>query len=180
MLRAGKTKSCGCLRRENTAALKRTHGHGRAGADRKPEYIVWLRIKQCCTNPKNPSYEHYGARGITVCDRWMQSFADFYADMGPKPTDKRGRHRDLYSLDRIDNDGPYAPENCKWATQTEQRNNSRATRKITLNGRTQTVTEWERERGLPTSMIRQRLNAGWSVERAITTPPEHHYGRHLL
>lgn len=171
LLQNGKTKSCGCLRREVTAALKYSHGMG-AVRNRTPEYKTWLQIKQRCTNPKSPSFENYGQRGIRVCERWMASFVAFYEDMGPRPKATRTRE---YSIERIDNDGHYAPDNCRWATYETQSRNRRNNRKIELLGKAFTVQDWETITGL---QVRQRLNSGWSVERALTEPAHHHNGRH--
>jgi hypothetical protein len=107
-----KTKSCGCLR-----GAKPTHGMKKA-----PEYRIWQAMKTRCLNPNAINYKHYGGRGITICDRWLHSFNNFYADMGPRPSPK-------HSVDRKKNDKGYLPENCHWATQKEQCRNKRNTKK---------------------------------------------------
>lgn len=114
-------------------------------------------------NPKDSCYANYGGRGITMCDRWRESYAAFMGDMGPRPSLD-------YSVERINNDGPYSPENCRWATDREQSNNRRNNHRITLNGTTKTLVEWARSIGISTGTITRRLNLGWSPEHALTFP----------
>lgn len=115
--------NCGCLLADKNRKRNRTHGF--AGDGKEPmraEYNSWKGIKVRCTNEKNPAFKYYGGRGISMCERWFDSFENFYADMGPKPTPK-------HSIDRINNDGNYEPSNCRWATAKQQMNNRRVSRK---------------------------------------------------
>lgn len=108
-LTTGKVVSCGCYRIET---------HTKHNMSYSPEYRTWAGIKSRCYNPKAPRYPNYGERGITVCDRWLESFDNFYADMGDRPSKD-------YSIERLDVNGNYEPSNCKWATRTEQQHNIR-------------------------------------------------------
>jgi hypothetical protein len=106
------TQSCGCLQRDKVSKLFTTHSKSRSA-----EYYAWQNMIQRCYNEKHPDYKNYGGRGITVCERWLTSFENFYADMGPRPTPE-------HSIDRYpDNDGNYEKSNCRWATRSEQRRN---------------------------------------------------------
>lgn len=119
-LKMGKTTSCGCFRKELVSRTFRKHGETIGG--RTSEYCIWKGMRQRCDNPNNDDYKNYGGRGITVCDRWSESFEAFLADMGRRPSPQ-------HSIDRIDNDGDYEPGNCRWATPIEQRRNQRPRRK---------------------------------------------------
>jgi hypothetical protein len=116
-----------------------------------------------CNNDYATNYEWYGARGITVCDRWQNSFENFFADVGPKPTK-------LHTLERIDVNGHYEPSNVRWATTMEQGANMRSNRMITAFGETKHMQEWRRAFGLKQGTLWDRLNRGWDVERAISEP----------
>jgi hypothetical protein len=149
-LNRGEIVSCGCKKKEILGS-HRTHG-----MKKSPEWRSWESAISRCNNPNHTSFPHYGGRGISVCDRWRHSFEAFYADMGKRPSPK-------HSLDRFpDQNGNYEPGNCRWATWTEQANNKRNNRLITIEGRTQTVPEWSRESGVSQSCLFQRLARGWS------------------
>lgn len=159
-VRSGNTKSCGCLKREADAAKRREKTtHGMCWTR---EYEVWCHIIQRCKNPNEQNYPNYGGRGITVCDRWRESFEEFYADMGPKPSPK-------HTIERINNAGNYEPENCRWATRKEQDRNKRSNRLVIIDGTTMTLFDAVEESGLNYKTVLSRIVRGWSVERALGT-----------
>lgn len=132
-LRTGHTVSCGHVRNAKTQARSLRHGFTQRGKKRPSAYHVWQGITQRCNNPNAPTYERYGGRGITVCAEWS-TFAGFYADMGDRP--------EGLTLDRVDNDGPYAKWNCRWATRGEQMRNTRRTRILAFRGRAECLLDW--------------------------------------
>ena len=139
--------------------------HGMCINDKRhPVYTCWEHMKRRCFNPKNKDYKHYGGRGITICKRWLK-LENFVKDMGEKPTPK-------HSLDRINNDGNYCKKNCRWATMMQQHNNRRGNLLLTYKGKTQSASDWAREVGLPSYLIRQRIRISkWSVEDTLTIIP---------
>lgn len=151
----GLTRSCGCYAKEDSSIRNKTHGQTDS-----PTYISWERMRSRCYNPKNPSYNHYGACGIKVCDRWRTSFENFLEDMGERPSKK-------HSLDRIDVNGNYEPSNCRWATDIEQQNNKKNNNTITYNGETHTVMEWSRTLGISPHGIYSRKRRGKSPEECL-------------
>lgn len=157
-LRRGKSLSCGCDVAERISAAMAEHG-----MTDSPEWETWSSMRRRCYDPSMASYDNYGGRGIRVCDRWLDSFENFYADMGTRPSDK-------HSIDRINNDGNYEPDNCRWATWTEQANNRRSTVRLPFRGRTLSTTEWAEVIGIHSSTILARLRDDWSIEEALTTP----------
>jgi hypothetical protein len=129
-------------------------------------------MKGRCTNPADPQFQHYGGRGITVCDRWARSFTDFCADVGERPPG--------VELDRINNDAGYEPSNVRWATSSEQKNNRRNNVRITAHGKTQTLKEWSHELGIGYTTLRQRHLNGWDAERLLSTPVDTRYSHSRL
>lgn len=118
-----------------------------------------------CTDPRRADFQHYGARGITVCERWLRSFEHFIADMGQRPSPK-------HSLGRIDNSRGYEPVNVRWETHTQQLRNFSRNRMITANGETKTLAEWAELLGAPSRLIHQRLDyLRWPAEQAVSLPP---------
>lgn len=153
-LHSGHTRSCGCLHREVTSSVKRTHGRSKTS-----EHRIWSLMIQRCENPKNPAYPDYGGRGIAVCKEWRSSFEAFFLDMGEKPEGG--------TLDRRDNNLGYSPDNCRWSTRQGQARNRRSDGRITYGGRSLMPVEWAEEIGSKSNTIRQRIRSGWSVGRAL-------------
>jgi hypothetical protein len=166
-VKAGRVVSCGCQLREKASTLaERTclkHGDCRAGG-RAREYGIYRTMLSRCYNPSTERYANHGGRGIVVCDRWRGNggYEKFLEDMGRKPAGQ--------SLERADNNGPYCPENCRWATAKEQANNTRRNRVIEFEGRSQTLVQWGEEAGIKPNLISLRLKAGWSLADALFRP----------
>lgn len=120
-------------------------------------------MKQRCLNPRHPQFKNYGARGITICDRWMRSSLAFLDDVGPRPAGT--------SIDRIDNEGNYEPGNVRWATPAEQRVNQRTVVLLEHNGEKRPLRHWAKVYGLSEMTVGLRLRRGWSVDEALTIPP---------
>jgi hypothetical protein len=162
-LKTGQIKSCGCLNKELASIRNSKHGHTKNYTPTKA-YISWCNMKRRCFDQSNKRFNRYGGRGITVCDRWVNSFENFIEDMGEPPVG--------HSLERIDNNGNYCPENCRWASRSDQMKNRRNAVLITYNGKTQNLVDWANETGLKPDTIAARLNLyKWSVEKALTIPP---------
>lgn len=172
-LRDGTSKSCGCYARErsveSTKIAATKHG-GKANGKTERLYGIWCGIKNRCLNPNSKHYHDYGGRGIKVCDEWVEDYAVFrgwayengFNDSVPKK---------YQSLDRVDNDGPYSPDNCAWHTAIQQCNNRRGNRVVEYNGERHTLAEWGRKLNIPDDTLLKRLNKyGYSVEDAFTRP----------
>lgn len=141
----------------NKGQFKEAHG---GWTRHRSTYQTWLDMRQRCQNPKAAQFKNYGARGIKVCNRWASSFANFFEDMGSRPIGG--------SLDRINNDGHYGPENCRWATRKQQRINQRACVLITAFGQSLTATDWSLRTGLHRDTILHRIRKGISPETALS------------
>jgi len=152
---SGQQKSCGCLRNEISGGRTRTHGRSKS-----PEYHVWVGMIARCEKKNIKGYDRYGGRGISVCDRWRHSFANFLADMGNRPSER-------HSIERVNNDGNYEPGNCRWATTAEQSNNTRRTIRIVIGGREQSLKSWCKELGKSYSSTQKRIYAGVDPSMAL-------------
>lgn len=157
-MRTGKSKSCGCLRRELASKREATH---RLGGSKV--YKVWNRMVSRCHNLGDPKFKNYGARGIHVCDRWRNSVEQFYADVGDSPFEGA-------SLDRIDNDKGYSPTNVKWSTPSEQARNKTTTTYVTFEGKEIKFVELCESTGIGYRTAKSRLALGWSVDDTFRTP----------
>ena len=159
-LKNGHTKSCGCLRVDRCKTNFTKHGleHTRL-------YGIWSDMRLRCYDEKNIAYHRYGGRGITICDEWKNDVKAFY-DWATA-----NGYKDSLTIDRINNDGNYCPENCRWATVKEQASNRRSNILVTHNGKTQTMKKWANEVGTPYKVVWARMQKlGWSAERALTDP----------
>ena len=163
-LKNGHTKSCGCFNKMVISKLNKTHGMTKTSI-----YSIYRNMINRCYNKKVKCYKNYGGRGIKMCDRWLESFEYFYEDMGPRPSDS-------HSIDRIDNDGDYSKENCRWTTREEQNNNTSRNIYLTYNNVTKTISQWAKELNISSSTIKYRINKGWPVETIFA--PSKKNGKH--
>jgi len=152
----GGSQSCGCFHKERASETHKVHG-----GSKQVEYSTWQSMKQRCYDFNCGCYPRYGGRGITVCDRWREDYGAFLEDMGQRPSP-------LHSIERIANEGNYEPNNCRWATRSEQARNRRSSRLITCDGVTKTLAEWAELTGIGASVIDTRLARGWEVSDALT------------
>lgn len=163
-LKKGGTRSCGCLMKEvasKKAKIKKMAlVHGFSGSRL---YEIWCGIKSRCQNPNDTCYKYYGGRGISVCPEWQNylNFHDWAINNG---------YNDSLTIERIDNDGNYEPNNCRWITKEEQARNKRTSRLITYNGETKSLIQWAEILNIKYSSLCNRLHKGWSVEKAFNTP----------
>ena len=157
-LRSGITRSCGCLRNENVG-LSPVHG-----ASHSRLYKIWDSMKYRCYNSKCQYFHRYGGRGIAICDEWRDNFVAF------REWALSSGYRDDLSIDRIDNDGNYCPENCRWATRKVQGNNQSTNHLLEYNGEIKTISQWSEITGIRHDTLLHRIKLGWSIEKVLTTP----------
>jgi len=159
------TSSCGCLASETATKTLQTNRLARRdlhGLSHRSEHQIWCEIKQRCNNPKNHKYPRYGGRGIKMCDRWQESFLNFLADVGDRPSKK-------HSLDRINNDGNYEPSNVRWATAKAQGRNTSRNRWIEVDGVRLCYIDWCEVLNVPVGRLRDMVAAKYSKYSHITT-----------
>lgn len=153
----GRTQSCGCYHKDKMSEAFKKHGQYKTRL-----YRIWSNMIQRCGNPQNDNYYLYGARGVSVCDEW-KDFAVF-----SKWAINNG-YADNLSIDRIDSNKGYSPENCRWATPKEQTDNRRCSIYVSFNGTRKTLKEWSVTTGIPYKNLLWRIRHGWSAEKALTT-----------
>jgi len=173
-VRNGASKSCGCSMAEFVSKSKIKHGLClNKNGNKTSIYTTWLKMKHRCLNSNNKDFQHYGGRGITVCERWLTSVENFYKDMGDKP-DKN------YSIERIDVNENYCPENCKWILKKLQNRNQRTSKYIEYNNKQLLLSEWCKELNLNYSMLRHRVNdLKMDFEDAIKYPQGKKLSKHF-
>ncbi len=157
-LASGAINSCGCLRKETTGLLNKTHGQSNSRL-----YSIYCNMISRTENPNATAYNLYGGRGIAICSEWRNDFPSFYNWA------LSNGYQDTLSIDRKDNDKGYSPDNCRWVSMSNQFNNRRSNRVITFNGENKTIAQWARSLSIDRHTIHSRLNSGWSVERALST-----------
>ena len=171
-LTTGHTTSCGCLHKEISGKILRDHLTTHGGTKERL-FGVWSSMKNRCYCVNDPCYKNYGGRGIGVCDLWRNSYVDFRQWAYENGYDENAPKYEC-TIDRINVDEDYSPENCRWATMKQQDNNKRNTRYLEYNGKRQSLSLWAEEKGMSKKTLHERLKRGWSVEDALTRPIQEH------
>lgn len=160
-LKSGCTKSCGCYHMQRITESNSTHKKSNTRL-----YRIWKHMIDRCNNNKSDAYKYYGGRGISICKDWhnIELFFEWSFCNG---------YDDSLTLDRLDTNGNYDPENCRWATRKEQANNTSRNVNLFFNGKTQNISQWASETGIKFATIWSRLKLGWNIEDALTKPVKH-------
>jgi len=162
-LQSGGTKSCGCLCRDIARESHTIHGLSRVAGKITRLYNVWNHMRHRCLNKDDPHYKYYGARGLTICQEWddYPKFHDWALSNG---------YTEKLTIERIDNNSGYSPNNCRWATRKEQARNSRHNHRVFFNGEDKALIEWAEVLGVKSATLNMRLRRGWPIEKALTEP----------
>ena len=160
VLKNGHTRSCGCLQKESTSMSRTTHGLIK---ENFKLYKVWIGIKQRCNNPKSSSFNDYGGRGISICEKWESKFEDFHYWAISKG------YKEGLTIERVNPNGNYEPTNCIWIPKKEQSNNRTSSVVISYQGITENASYWSEKTKIPSNVITQRIRRGWSEEKTLTT-----------
>lgn len=163
-LKTGNTKSCGCFQSQRRIEVNITHGGTYTRL-----YNIWCGMKARCYNPNSEKYKNYGARGIKICEQWVNDFHNFSEWAKVNGFVEKASYGQC-TIDRINVDGDYSPENCRFTTLKEQMNNTTRNRYIEYNGNIKTVSQWSDYSGINQSCLLRRLKLGWSIEKALLTP----------
>lgn len=157
-LKNGHIISCGCLKKTRNSLSK------------SRIYVAWHHMIQRCYRSNCKAYKNYGGRGIKICDEWLQDFMNFYNWA------INNGYKDNLSIDRIDVNGNYEPNNCRWADDFTQRRNKRNNKYFSINGDTKTLTDWAKQYKIKPNVVRERITKGWNIEKALNTPVKIKYG----
>lgn len=167
-LRSGQSLSCGCYNREKAAERATKHGGAKA---HERLYSIWTNMRKRCNNPKDPAYNYYGGKGVCICDAWSEymAFKEWALENG---------YTDNLTIDRIDPDGDYSPENCRWVDMKTQANNKTDNHYVDIGGTVYTIQQWSEIYGIDSRVVNSRINIGWDVVEAIQTP--NHQNKRLI
>lgn len=161
-LEKGNIRSCGCLYNETRGKANITHGKSGTRL-----HEIWRNMKRRCYNPNSTGYEKYGGKGVSICNEWIDNFQSFY------DWSMNNGYNDSLTIDRIDNDGDYSPENCRWVTMKVQSNNKGSNRIIEINGESKTLKQWSDFSGIKSVTIQRRMQLGWKNEDLLKPVRKH-------
>lgn len=172
-LNCGSVRSCGCLQYETQLSNRKDNTkHGLS--NKEALYGTWKNMKRRCYSPNDKRAKFYSGKGVIVCDEWRNDYSAF------RNWALANGYKEGLTIDRIDNNGNYCPENCRWATAKIQANNQSRNRLLTYNGETLTMSEWADKLGITYGTINHRVQRGWSMARIVSTPQRRHINGHYV